>query len=323
MTTVFVTGGNGFIGSALVRALVGRGHTVRCLLRPTSNVRRIDGLPWVRVDGDVRQIDSLQRGMAGCDAVFHLASLSAWKLIDSPLMQEVVVQGTRNVLSAAQAVGGPKVVFVSSVAAVNGSEKPEVFDESAAWTLPVKGLTYSNAKRAAEARCQESARKGLPVVIVNPAEVYGPGDDDLVTAGTLLGFCRGNPVLVCEGGTSVVHVDDVVEGILRAWEVGRPGERYILGGENLSVRELARLTLELAGLSKRIRTVPRWLVRAVARVGLWLRLPLPFEPRVIPYATRYWFVDAGKAQRELGVRFRPARETLAPVVGWLKKTGRL
>src|SRR5512143_2588625 len=127
---VFVTGGNGFIGSVVVRSLVADKHEVRCLLRPASNVERIAGLDYTRVDGDVRDAGAVRRGMAGADAVIHLASLSNWNDIDSPLMDEVVEGGTRNILDAAQAAPGakPRVVFVSSILAVNGSTEPRTFD---------------------------------------------------------------------------------------------------------------------------------------------------------------------------------------------------
>ena len=320
---VFVTGGNGFIGSAVVRLLLAEGHTVRCLLRKTSQTDRIDGLAYERVDGDVRDAESVRRGMAGCTAALHLASLSAWDLIDSPLMDEVVEGGTRNILAAAAAQPGTRVVFVSSILAINGSTEPRPFDESAAWTLDDRTLIYSRSKRQAEALCQDAVKAGADVVIVNPGEVYGPHDTALITACNLIDFAKSSPVLVCDGGTSVVYIDDVALAIVRAMERGRSGERYILGGENLTIRQLAQQCLELLGQKKSILKIPNGLIRAVAAIGKKLRLPLPFNPHVIPYATRYWFMDASKAQRELGVSFRSARETLAPTLAWLKQSGRI
>ncbi len=323
MPTAFVTGGNGFIGSVVVGKLVRAGWTVRCLLRPTSDTSRIAPWVWERAEGDLRDPECLRRGMAGCTAVVHLASLSSWTDIHSPLMEEVVVGGTRNLLAAAEESGRPRVVYVSSAAAVNGSERPCVFDEAASYTLNDPELSYSLCKRAAEDLCRQAAGRGLPVVIVNPSEVYGPNDTALVTAGNLVDFCKSSPVLVCRGGTGVVHVEDAAEVVVRALERGRPGERYILGGENLTVRELAALTLELLGLRKRIVQVPNPLLRFLARWGPRLRLPLPFNPHVIPYATRYWFVSSARARQELGVEFRPARETLRSVLEWLKSSGRI
>jgi dihydroflavonol-4-reductase len=129
--------------------------------------------------------------------------------------------------------------------------------------------------------------------------------------------------MVCSGGTSVAYVDDVALGTVRALERGRPGERYILGGENMKVKDLATLTVELLGQKKRVMTLPNSVVRGLAKGALGLGIPVPFNPRVIPYATRYWFVDSSKATRELGVTFRSPRDCLGPTLAWLKETGRI
>lgn len=315
--TVLVTGASGFVGSAVVPALAAAGHMVRGLVRTGSDTSRLAGVAWQKCVGDVRDADAVRTALRGCDAVVHLASLSAWNQIDSPLMREVVEGGTRNILEAALA-GNCRVVFVSSILAINGSVRPQIFCERDDWTLADRNLAYSTAKRAAEALCAEYAARGLSVVIVNPAEVYGPQDTGMITAGTLIDFANSAPVLVCDGGTSVVHVDDVAAGIVAALERGRDGERYILGGDNLTVRELAELTHEILGLTTSIITLPNAVIRGLARLALALRLPMPFNPRVIPYATRYWFVDSSRAREELGVTFRSARAALVPTLDWLK-----
>jgi dihydroflavonol-4-reductase len=321
---VFVTGGNGFIGSVVVRTLIAQGHAVRCLLRASSKTDRIDGLAYERADGDVRDAASIAKAMEGCDAAIHLASLSSWNDIDSPLMGEVVEGGTRNILDAAKARPGLRVVFVSSILAVNGSAAPQTFDERAAWTLPDGDLKYSQCKRRAEAMCIEAFQKdNVPVVIVNPAEVYGPHDTSLITASNLIDFAKSKPVLVCNGGTSVVFVDDVALAIVRALEKGKPGERYILGGENLTVRQLAELCLELLGQKTSVVNVPNAVIKGVTAVAGVFHIPLPYNKHVIPYATKYWFMDSSKAQRELGVSFRSARDTLVPTLTWLKESGRI
>src|SRR5262249_18566687 len=136
-------------------------------------------------------------------------------------------------------------------------------------------------------------------------------------------FAKSKPVLVCTGGTSVVYVDDVAKAIVRALEKGRAGERYILGGENLTVKQLAELTLELLGQKKKIVTLPKGVLRGLASFAQTLHIPMPFNTHVVPYATKFWFMDSAKAQRELGVEFRPARAALAPTLDWLKGSGRI
>jgi dihydroflavonol-4-reductase len=215
-------------------------------------------------------------------------------------------------------------VFVSSGAAVGATAEPRPLDESAPYNLASeRGLTYAQYKHQAEAMCASAVECGQDVVIVNPAEVYGPNDTALVTACNLIDFARSNPVLVCNGGTSVVFVDDVALGIVRAMERGRAGERYILGGPNVTFEQLAQETLDILARSARVWVLPNPLIRAVTKVATGLRIKLPYNPRVIPYATRYWFVDSSKAQRELGVSFRSARDTLEPTLAWLREAGHI
>lgn len=323
MTKIFVTGGNGFIGSVVVRKLLARGYDVRCLLRASSNTERLTGLAHHTVLGDVRDATSVEDGLQGCDGVVHLAGLSNWNDINSPLMDDVVVTGSRHVLAAAQRRGNIRMVFVSTAAAVNGSSSPVVFNEDSHCTLDLRKYRYSAAKRTVEQACREAAAAGLDVSIVNPAEVYGPHDTALNTAGNLVDFAKGGPVLVCKGGTSVVHVDDVAEGTISALERGVAGERYILGGDNLSVAELAALTLNILGAKKPVVQLPNSLVRAAGRTALALRMPFPVNPHVIPYATLFWLMDNQKARTELGVTFRNARDTLAPTLAWLTETRRI
>ncbi len=239
-------------------------------------------------------------------------------------MRDVVLEGTKNVLAAAQGRGA-RTVFVSTVAAVDGTTEPRLLDETAPFTLAgLDGLTYAQLKHQAERLCLDRARDGVPVVIVNPAETYGPGDTDLINSGNLVDFANSNPVLVPNaGGSSIAYVEDVAEGIIRALERGRPGERYILGGENVDWRRLAELTLEALGKKSLIVTIPNWLFRSVTRVATTLRIPLPYNPKVVPYATRYWYVDSRKAREELGVEFRSARDTIGPTVAWLRKAGHI
>jgi dihydroflavonol-4-reductase len=320
---VFVTGGNGFIGSRVVRQLHAQGHELRCLVRETSKTHRIDMVPFERHVGDVRDVDSLVAGMDGCDGVIHLASISSWDQIRSPIMRIVVVDGTRNVLEAAKRSGGLRTVFVSSCAAINGTVEPVVLDETASFTLDPKTYIYAGAKHEAEAICAEYAADGLPVITVNPCEVYGPEDEDLITASYLLDALKDWPVMSLYGGTAVAHVEDIANGIIGALEKGRGGERYILGGENLFVRQVMEKTLKAGGQEgKYILQLPNGITKAVIKGLAKLHLPTPVIPDIVDYGTLFWFVDCSKAQEELGYTYRPADETIADVVGWLVESGR-
>jgi dihydroflavonol-4-reductase len=319
MKRIFVTGGNGFIGSVLVRKLLAKGYDVRCLLRPNSNTARIKDLAYQTTIGDVRDMDSVHQGVRDCDGVVHLASLSNWNDINSPLLDDVVVNGGRNVLSAAKRAGNIRMVFVSSAAAVNGSTTPVVHDEHSDCTLDLRKYRYCRVKRIVEEACRKAAQAGLPVSIVNPTEVYGPNDTALNTAGNLVYFANSTPVLVCKGGTNVVHVDDVAEGIIATLERGTPGERYILGGDNLSVTQLATLSLDILGKKKTVLQLPNRPLKLAGKAAQSLKLPFPITPDVIPYATLFWLMDNQKARTDLGIHFRGARETLTPTLGWLSE----
>jgi dihydroflavonol-4-reductase len=319
---ILVTGGNGFIGSVVVRMLRARGLDVRCLVRRTSRLDRVAHLGCEFVVGDLLDFPSLQTATRNCDVVIHLAGIVKWDLIHSPFMFDVVAGGTLNVLRAAVASGIERMVYTSSTVALAGTRKPVVHNEASRSPLRIGPYAYARAKLQAEEFCREYCDR-ISITIVNPGEVYGPDDDDLITAGNLIDFARSNPVMVCEGGTSIVHVDDVAAGMIAAMERGRNGERYILAGENLTIRRLAELTNELLSLTKTFITFPTQIIRSGAWLGRTFHLPLPFNPQIIPYATLYWFTDNSKAVRELGVRFRNAESTLLPTLEWCLNTGRI
>jgi dihydroflavonol-4-reductase len=261
--------------------------------------------------------------MNGCDGTLHLAAPSDWHVAEGPYLDDVIVNGARSVLEAAGKLPEHRIVFISSSAAINASDKPIVFDERAEFDVRDPLLHYAQAKHRAEVVVGEAVSRGAQAVIVNPGEVYGPGDTALGTAGHLIDFAKSIPVLVCDGGTSVVHVEDVARGIVAALERGKAGERYILGGENLTIRQLAELVLELLGRRMPIVNVPNGLSRRLAAFAARYRIPVPFNPHVVPYATLYWFMDNAKARRELGLTFRDGRETVASTVDWLREKGLL
>jgi 8-amino-7-oxononanoate synthase len=321
---VFVTGGTGFIGSRVVRELAARGAEVRCLVRPTSKTHRLDGVRHEAVRGDLADVAALERAAAGCDAVIHLACASSWSELRAlgERVHEVAVGGTRNVLEAAGRAGVRRFVHVSSVAAVNASEAPVLFDETAPYELEGRGLAYSLAKRRAEELVLCHASSDMTVVVASPAEVYGPDDDGMVTAGNLLDILHAATPVACEGGTSIAHVDDVARGVVASLFRGRPRERYILGGDNLTVRELTRLVLRLGGRRDAVIDVPNAALLRLVRLMREAGMTPPVSEDTLDYATLYWFVDSGKARRELGYEARGAEATLAPTVAWLRRSGR-
>lgn len=315
---IFVTGGTGFIGSRVVARLCAAGHSVTCLVRSPQRAGRLSQPPVEIVTGDLADHAALAQGLADADACIHLASVSAWAQIAGPHVETTIIDGTRNLLQAARARPRLRLIHVSSVAAVNGADRPITFDESSRFELASSGLRYAVAKHAAEQLVRTAAASGLNASIVNPGETYGSGDLDFVTAGPIRDQLRSrSPVFVLAGGISVTHIDDVAHGILQALALGRAGERYILGGDNLTLRAVAQLTLELAGRRKPIVTLSPGLVAAVAHGCQAAGLTPPLAPALIGYARRYWFVSSAKAERELGYRTRPARAVFEPLIAWL------
>ena len=317
---VLVTGGSGFIGSRVVRRLIERRYRVRCLLRPSSETRRIADLAWEEVRGDVHDPRAFVEAAEGCEACIHLASPSAWSAMRSTDLDAAVGDGARNAVRAASAAGLSASSSSRPPRRSTDPGRPVSSTRTVRSSVADSGLRYALAKHRAEQIVLAAADS--EVVIVNPVEVFGPEDDRLVTAGTLRDVLRSWPALGCQGGAGIASVDDVAEGIVRALERGRAGRRYILGGENLTVEQVVRLTLALGGQrGKPVVILPRRPVTALIHLLARLGLPTPLGPDLVGYATRYWFMNDAKARRELGYTSRPAREALGQTIAWLQAAG--
>lgn len=322
-----VTGGTGFIGANVVRVLVDRGYQVRALVRPNSDRRNLAGLPVELVGGDVRDLDSVRTAVAGCGLVFHAAALYSFWVRPRQLIYQINVDGTRNVLQAALEAGVERVVYTSSVAALGLREDRRPADEE----TPVDPRTivgdYKRSKYLAEQVALAFAReRGLPVVIVNPTFPVGPYDVKPTPTGQVVrDFLRRRMPAYVDTGMNVVAVEDVAVGHVLAAERGRVGERYILGGENLTMRELLQLLAEITGLpAPRVR-LPYHPVLALSYLNAGICALTGGVPRMTPDTIRmsrhHMFFDPGKAVRELGFPQTPAREALRRAVNWFRAEG--
>ena len=256
-------------------------------------------------------------------AAAGVSSAQAQAQVASADMERSIVDGTRTVLRAAERAGGPRVVYVSSISAINGAEEPILFDEQSPCTLPLDdpAFVFVKTKRSAEDLCREAAGRGLPAVIVNPCETFAPWDTGLITSRNLINWWKMPLVTVTAGGVCVGHGEDVARGITAALTRGRPGERYILGGENITVQQMAERFFEALGERRSVLVVPTALARGFTRFAQTVGLPLPYTPQIIPFASRWWYMNSQKAQTELGVRFRGAAEAIAPTARWLRDGG--
>jgi dihydroflavonol-4-reductase len=324
-----VTGATGFVGSAVALALAARGHALRLLARPTSDRRNLSGLPSAEiVIGDLTDPASLARAAAGCRYVVHVAADYRIWVPDPQPMLRANVDGTAAMIRAAQSAGAERIVHCSSVAALGLTKDGSPADE----TTPVDPAAivgvYKRSKYLAEQAARDLARQGAPVVIVNPAAPVGPRDIRPTPTGRMiLDAAAGRMPAYLDTGLNIVHVDDVAQGHLLALERGRIGESYILGGENLLLRDLLALVAELAGRAPpRIRLTHEMVWPVAAAMEALARI-VPFEPPVtrdhLRMARKRMFFSSAKAVADLGYSPRPARSAVQDAIAWFRAAGRL
>jgi dihydroflavonol-4-reductase len=323
----FVTGGTGFVGGAVVRKLLESGHTVRALVRPGTNTRQLDGLAVERIEGDLSDVGSLERGADGCQWVFHVAALYAYWGYPWETFYQVNVEGTRRVLQAAHDAGAERVVHTSSIATLGLNADRTPATEAAPSTLAEMIGHYKRSKFLAEEVARDFAPRGLPIVIVNPAAPVGVADHKPTQTGkVIVDFLNRRMPAFVDTGLTLVDVEDVAVGHLLAASRGRVGERYILGGERLTLKGMLDLLAEVSGLPLVRRRIPHGVALAFAHLDV---AAARLNPRHIPRATpetarlsyRYEYFDSSKAIRELGFPQTPAREALHNAVAWYRANG--
>lgn len=321
-----VTGATGFVGGAVVRRLLARGIDVRALARPGSDTCNLDGLDAERAAGDVTDPGSLARACAGCTHVYHVAADYRLWVPDPARMHAVNVDGTRNLLRAAAEAGCERVVHTSSVATLGLRPGGEPADEHTASGLDDMVGPYKRTKFLAEEEARRFARdEGLDVVIVNPSTPIGPGDVKPTPTGRMvLDAISGRMPAYVDTGLNIAHVDDVADGHLLAMERGRAGERYILGGENLLLRDILDRLARISGRAPPRVRLPHGLVLPLAHAAEWLaRAGIGGEPRLtvtgVRLARKRMFFSSARARRELGYRPRPVDQALADAVAWFRR----
>ncbi|HZR46924.1 MAG TPA: NAD-dependent epimerase/dehydratase family protein [Candidatus Manganitrophaceae bacterium] len=320
--TLFLTGATGFIGGALLRRLLDPAEAVHLLVRPGSSPA-LDH-PKVRVfRGGLDDLAVLKEGMRGCDAVFHLAAWVRTASDDRLLFDRINVEGTRRIIEAASSEKVRRVVYTSSVVAI-GPSNGTVADEK---TVRRTGFLtdYERSKALAEEEMTAAARDGFPAVIVSPSLVFGPTDSLKRYSFNkfLLDFIAGRLTVLPGDGKQVVnavYIDDVVEGHLLALEKGRIGERYILGGENISLDALSERVIDLLKKNRRPLHLPLPLLKGLSWIEWGLSTMLRKEPRITPKSIAMyrhdWAYSSDKAKAELGYRPIPLDEGIRKLVDW-------
>ncbi|MQA73464.1 MAG: NAD-dependent epimerase/dehydratase family protein [Solirubrobacterales bacterium] len=317
MAKTLVTGGGGFLGSHLVRALAERGDDLRLLARRTSDLEHLSPVEFERSTGDITDRRAVRRAMKGVDRLFHVAGRTSLRSRDRGAVFDVNLRGARVVLEEAHGAGVGRVVHTSTVGAIGIAGPHKTADESTPFEIGHLGLAYVNSKHEAELEAFRLAARGLPVVIVNPTFVLGPDDPSGTSMRLVRRFLlRQIPAYVGGGALNIVDVRDVARGHLLADREGVPGERYILGGRNFT---LDRLFADLSRISG-VEPPPLRLPVSVAVGGIDLarlaRLPVPVIRDEVRSASLRWTYSSAKAKRELGFRPRPHEETLEDAVGW-------
>lgn len=320
-----VTGASGFVGSAVARDLLRHGYNVRVLVRATSNLRNLADIPVETVVGDLTDPASLERALQDCGALFHVAAdYRLWTRHPAALYQ-ANVDGTVNLMTAALAAGVGRIVYTSSVATLGLNADGSPADEQTPVCLADMIGHYKRSKYLAEEAVQRMCREqGLPAVIVNPSTPVGPRDIRPTPTGQMIrDAAAGRMPAYVDTGLNIVHVDDVATGHRLAFERGAVGERYILGGDNLSLRAiLGEISLLTGQPAPRVR-LPHGLILPIAYVAeAWARLRSSGEPLVtvdgVRLARKHMFFSNAKAERDLGYRPGSATAALADAVRWFQ-----
>lgn len=324
---VLVTGGTGFVGSHLVRVLLERGEQVRCLVRSTSRLDNLEDLSVELVTGDLRDLGSLRQAVKGVRVVYHCAADYRLWCKDPNEMYQSNVEGSNNVMQAAFDEGVERVVYTSTVGCLGLNNNGKPANEDAPVTIDDMTGHYKRSKFLAEEKVREWAQRGLPVVIVNPSTPVGELDIKPTPTGKIIvDFLRGKMFGYVETGMNLIDVRDCAEGHVLAAEKGRFGERYILGGRNLTLKELFDALGSMTEIASPKMKVPHWVAETYARLENFWSIDIARRAPDVPLESvklarhKMWF-DASKAVRELGLPQNPIEVALERAVKWFREHG--
>ncbi len=321
-----VTGATGFVGAAVVRALLQTGVEVRVIARPGSDATNLRSLNVEKVLGDLRDKESLRQALTGCRHLYHVAAHYALWAKDPSIFYDINVVGTRNLLEAARDVGVERTVYCSTIGAIGLPPGGGLGTEETPVSLEQMAGHYKRSKYLAEQEVHKLAKEGLPVVIVNPTAPVGERDVKPTPTGRIIvDFMKGRMPAYIETGMNIIDVDDVATGHLLAMEKGRQGERYILGAKNLLLREVFEILSTLTGVKAPALKLPRVAVLPLAYLNHWFANLTGIPPRIplegVKMAKYKMHYDCSKAVRELGLPQHPPKVALEKAVRWFKTHG--
>lgn len=329
MSQALVTGATGFVGSWVTRTLVEAGHDVRVMHRASSRLDAIADLNVEHVVGDITDTDVLNQAVQGIDWVFHVAAISAYWRTDKDAIYRVNVDATRDLLLASERAGVKRFVFTSSAAAIGYSDDDHAVDESHPFNIDPSLSPYAHSKYLAEAEVYKALNRGLDCVILNPSVIIGPADLNLISGSLVIEMAMGRvPFLPISGGLTLIDVRDVAQSHLRAAEVGRTGERYLLGTVSLSNQALFKIIAAAVGVKTPRIPAPAPLVLALARVAdvaKMLNIPLPadVEGNQLRLSTHHIYYDCTKSWRELHMPEIDIKQSVTDSYEWYEVNGYL
>jgi dihydroflavonol-4-reductase len=326
MRNVLVTGATGCIGSNLVVELLNRGYNVRAFHRPTSNTITLAGVDVEHAVGDVRDANSVRTAIKGCDTVFHTAGLVSFWRKKRAEQFAINVEGTRNVVDACLELGVEKLVHTSSIAALGYRTDGQLIDESTEYNWG-PNISYRYTKHLSEIEVLKGVERGLKATIVNPSIAIGPRDVHIHGGGLIVNVKRGWVPAYIDGGINIVSVHDVVNGHIAAALQGKHGEKYILGGINVTYREMLERAAQVVGGRAPRHRVPMWLGLGLARASeivANLTTTSPWLPiDMIVGANRLNWYSSEKAKRELGYQSTSVNDAMREAYDWYQQQGML
>ncbi len=322
-----VTGATGFLGRHLVKDLCNLGVEVSILARKTSNMEPFVGLPIKVHYGDITDRLSLLKACENQDYVYHLAGFIAYKKSDREMMDKINVDGTAALLDACITHKIQKVLHLSSVVTIGANIKPEPIDETFEYNLAKYNLGYFETKRLAEELAINAFKQnGLPVYLINPSTIYGAGDGTKGSRKTQIKVAKGTFKLYPPGGVNVVYAKDVIKAIHLCLEKGQPARRYIISGDNLTIKELFAMIASVAGVPAPNIPIPRFFMKGMGHFGDFIRYlgaetSLSSETAIT--ASLYHWFNNQRARDELGFKPTPARTAIEESISWMKQQGLL
>ena len=316
MGKTLVTGGSGFLGSHLVRALAERGDEIRLFARRGARLEPLAEIEFERATGEITDRRAVRRAMRDVDRVFHVAGRTSLRAADRDAVFDANLRGARIVFEEALEAKVGRLIHTSTVGAIGAAKPKGTADEKTPFEIGHLGIAYVNSKHEAELEAFRLAAHGLPVVIVNPSFVLGPDDPTRTSMGLVRRFCLRRIPAYVDGGLNIVDVRDVAAGQLLADEKGDVGERYILAGRNFTLDRLFADLSRLAGVPPPPVKLPASLAVTGVEAAARLRLPVPISPDEVRSASIWWTYRNTKARKQLGFAPRPHEQTLEDAVNW-------